>query len=389
MGLESEIEFLFNKRLHLPDLLNFYTDIRKVPVIRLRDIITQVFLMPFYSQTSLLSMDRLSRTRSFKKLFGCRRKMVASDTTVKRVLDWLSIKESKQFLTRLLGVFEKERLLRTRLSDEGNLRRIGIIDGSCMGGHWVEVFSLHGRIDYPILIEPYGKRGKELSASKQVIDQAASLLRSAFPDLILADSLYFNSNSFKKIRKAGAHILIKSADPSFRMVLQDSKFLFENKDDVDAPIHTSEGFDSLRWCSWKSETTSGEFAGFPIQVVHVHEYYPKRSTNQTTDFWIVTTDLSLSSSEIREAAHLRWRIENNTFKRLSHHSGTKRFYCKRSKAFINLLRIFCAAVSTFDALISILKRKEGKFKLLLDGIKPTWRNIFSRLSEQLRPNIFR
>jgi len=58
---------------------------------------------------------------------------------------------------------------------------------------------------------------------------------------------------------------------------------------------------------------SGEFAGYPIQIAHLLEYYPKRKENQHQECWIVTTDLTLLPEEIREAAHLRWRIENNEF----------------------------------------------------------------------------
>ncbi|MBA7622376.1 hypothetical protein ES703_29753 [subsurface metagenome] len=36
------------------------------------------------------------------------------------------------------------------------------------------------------------------------------------------------------------------------------------------------GFDHIRICSWRIEKTSGEFAGYPIQIVHLLEDHPKR-----------------------------------------------------------------------------------------------------------------
>jgi hypothetical protein len=36
----------------------------------------------------------------------------------------------------------------------------------------------------------------------------------------------------------------------------------------------------------------------------------------------------------------------------------------------------------------ILRRGEELFKSVLDGIKPTWQNIFSKLREVLESNIF-
>jgi len=55
------------------------------------------------------------------------------------------------------------------------------------------------------------------------------------------------------------------------------------------------------------------FASYPIQIGHLLEDYPKRKKNQHLECWIVTTDLTLLPEEIREAAHLRWHIENNGF----------------------------------------------------------------------------
>jgi len=67
------------------------------------------------------------------------------------------------------------------------------------------------------------------------------------------------------------------------------------------------------------QITTGDFAGYPVQVAHITEYYPKRKKDKHPEAWIVTTDLILSSAELREAAHLRLsKPENNVFKRISH-----------------------------------------------------------------------
>ena len=69
-------------------------------------------------------------------------------------------------------------------------------------------------------------------------------------------------------------------------------------------ISLASDFDEERWCSWTVERTSGEFANFAVQVVRLTEHYPKRSRNREVVTWIVTTNLGLSCSEIREAARL-------------------------------------------------------------------------------------
>ena len=106
-GITGEIDKFFRDALKLPKVLAQITDIRKYPVIDLRDIIMQIFLMPFFGLTSLLSLDKISRKKSFKKLFKCERKMVSSDTTIKRALDWIEEDESRIFLLSFLTFMEK------------------------------------------------------------------------------------------------------------------------------------------------------------------------------------------------------------------------------------------------------------------------------------------
>lgn len=77
--------------------------------------------------------------------------------------------------------------------------------------------------------------------------------------------------------------------------------------------------------------TSDTFADYPVTIAHLVEEYPKRSGNSREEAWIITTDLSLSPREIREAAHVRWSIENDCFKKLSTLAGTKRFHFKQRR----------------------------------------------------------
>jgi len=183
--------------------------------------------MPFYNVTSLLGLDRLSRKA--KKLFGCTRKMVASDSTVGRAFRWLDTKEVEQLQSSFLSLLEQKHLAKIQLAPDGHFRRVGILDGSQMGQHHVVAFDLCGKIDYPLMVSNSHSRGKELPVAKQMVEKAARVLAERFPQLFLLDSLYFNQPSFDCIRSKGAHVLIKSDEPSFREVLVDAKFVFENK----------------------------------------------------------------------------------------------------------------------------------------------------------------
>jgi hypothetical protein len=117
--------------------------------------------------------------------------------------------------------------------------------------------------------------------------------------------------------------------------------------------------------------TSAEFAGFPVNIFFLVEDYPKRKRNAHVETWIVTTDLTLDFLEGREAAHLRWHIENHQFKRLSHLAGTKTHYFKDPRQFFVLLRLFCLAVTVFDAFFHIVQQGPEAIKSLMQGCKFT------------------
>jgi hypothetical protein len=381
---------LLKQKLKIFDRITNITDIRKNPEISLNNIIMSILLMPFYELKSLLGLDRMSRKKKFKRLFDCGRKMVASDSTISRVLHWMDPNEVIDFQEGLLPFYHDEQFQKIQIGNETKYRTIGIIDGSCMSNHYLSAFVLSGKTEYPLLVENCEKRGKELPISEVLLDKAQKLLGDNFPLLILFDALYFNEKSFKRVRERNAHILIKCKDPDFRAVLKDAQFIFDAKDEVTDKIQTVNGFDSKRLCKWEMKITSGDFAGYPIQIAHLIEDYPleKNEDKRHIECWIVTTDFSLKPNEIREIAHRRWHIENNVFKRLSHLVGTKTFYFRDPEPFFNLIRILCLALAVCDILIFSLQSSPHFFKKILNGIKPTWKNIFSQLDELLFDGIF-
>jgi hypothetical protein len=69
------------------------------------------------------------------------------------------------------------------------------------------------------------------------------------------------------------------------------------------------------------------------------------------------------------------------FKRLTYLVGTKTVYFKDPKPFFNLLRLLCLALTVYGILIYSLLANPGFFNKIRNGIKPTWKNIFSQLDE--------
>jgi hypothetical protein len=360
-------------------LFEGFTDIRKNPSIRLRTILMSLFLMPFFGISSLLSNDREARTERYKLLFGCQRKMVGSDSTFARVLKWLKPQESQAFLLSFLPKFESQDLLRKRLSPKGKPRRLGILDGSYMGGHWLVTLCLPGVIAYPLMVRRCQSQGEEQGVARQMMRAAARILGKLRPELWLLDALYFNRNTIKIARGQRAHVLFKFKEAEFREVTKDAQNLFKHF----GGDEEQKGWDRERQCRWKVRKTLDAFAGYPVQVVQLKEYYPKRKRQRNLSCWVVTTDLELPLEELREAAHQRWQIENNVFKRISHLSGTKRFYFKDPRQFFNLLHFFFAAVAVLDCILALLRAHRWLFEAVRAGIKDTWRNLFSRIREVL------
>jgi hypothetical protein len=360
-------------------LFRGFTDIRKRPQIRLQAILMSLFAMPLFGMRCLLSNDRQGRTASYKKLFGCQRKMVASDSTFARVLRWLRPEELKGFLLQFLATFERRDLLRKRLSPKGKLRRLGILDGSYMGGHWLVTLCLAGKIDYPVMVERCHNQGQEQLVARKMMRAAAKLLGRLRPELWLLDALYFNANTIAIARRLRSQVLFKFKDADYRTVTADAANLFQHFGGDEELT----GWDVDRQCRWRLRKTLDGFAQYPVQVVQLTETYPKRKRNRTVISWIVTTELGLPLEEVREAAHQRWQIENGIFKRISHLAGTKTFYFKDHRQFFNLLRLFFAAMAVLDCILWMLRAHTRVFAALRLGIKDTWRNVFSQIIEVL------
>jgi IS4 transposase len=360
-------------------LFRGFTDIRKRPQIRLQAILMSLFAMPLFGIRCLLSNDREARSERYRALFGCRRAMVASDSTFARVLKWLDPQEGNRFLRSFLGPFEGRDLLRKRLSSTGRLRRLGILDGSYMGGHWLVTLCLAGRINYPVMVARCQSQGEELVVARRMMGEAVRELGPQRPELWLLDALYFNVNTIKIAREQKAHVLFKFKEADFRSVTADAQNLFQHfGGDEEAT-----GWDEQRGCRWSVRKTSDDFGGYPVQVAELAEHYPKRKRDSNVSCWIVSTEMDLSLEELREAAHQRWQIENGIFKRISHLAGTKSFYFKDPRQFFNLLRLFYAAMAVLDSIMVGLCEHPRLFAALKVGMKATWRNVLSRLVEIL------
>ncbi len=276
----AEITAFLRRTLRLHRLFSLFRDIRRDPVIPLKNLLGMIFFMPFFGQSSMLAADRDARRKRMRLLFDAEHRrdgvqMVASDSTLQRVLRWLDPQTTRRVVCQIARRLDRMGLLTARLSEHSPRRRIGIVDSSMLGKFYAVCVTLLGTVRVPLLIEPAHRRGKELPVAERLVKQAATELGSHAPTLWLVDALYFTSGFFSLIRNdLHAHLLIKCKDPEFRDVLTDARKLFDNASPAVEPVACCSGFDTERCCSWTIEKTNGEFAGFPVQIVRLREYYP-------------------------------------------------------------------------------------------------------------------
>ncbi len=379
MEKKSLIHFL-RQDIELFDNLSRLPDARTRPVIPLSTVLGAVALMPLFALKSFLALDREARGSELKRMFESQRRMVASDTTILRVLGPLPPEKVQEFLLTTVAALDDMGVLRAPLVEGGRPYRIGIVDGSSMKNHNVVVFDLHGVVDAPALVLESKGHGFEYATALAGINTLKAKLNRLMPDIILGDGLYFNEPVAKEIRAQGSHFFFKvTAEPAWRQVLSDALFAMKAHRQYQKYQNAASGYDSQRLCSWEIETATATYAGVPVTVAFVTEHYQKDPRRQPSTFWLITSALDLSLAELREAGHVRWHIENDVFKRLSHLAGTKRFKCRGNGVFRCFLMLISAVTAAIDAYISILRRSLAQWKEFLDGIKPTLVNIMFRL----------
>jgi hypothetical protein len=387
VSFTKTVTAVIRKKIRLPQKADIFSDIRTIPFIPLKNIIMAFCCTVFLGYRSLLGFDGAGRSQAVRRLFGPRSDnwpMVCSDSTMQRSARWLKLSEAQAFLQSTYGLFKELGHDKVALAPTATPRRVGVMDGSYMGGHYVCVLALVGNnMTYPWEIRGCPGQGHELSTAKSIIHSLPDDQHQRSFDLLLYDFLAFNAPFITEVRKKGLHLLLKGSHPEFRDVLKGALATFASgQPDF---FEETTGFDGKRLSAWTLQETSDTFAGFPVRIIRLIEH-PVKAQNKES--WILTTDFTLSPEEIREASYLRWSIENDVFKKLQAQAGTKRFHSKDPHAFLIMLMLFCAALVAFQLALTILLKWGSEFKAFVGGMKRTFRNLLLRLLELLEDKVF-
>lgn len=287
---------------------------------------------------SLLELDQRGRSERMRSLLDSSRDIAGgSDTTALRALSSWNMAPLRRAGYAWHGDLTGRGLATTVLGS-GRKTRLAVIDGTCLGGHWFSALAFAGGVPHAVDIEPYAGRGHELGASRRLMRRAANRIGFGFSTHILYDGLMACRSDFRLARSLGTHLVVKSSEETLEVIASSKEaWTSLSERDMDrAGVEKASGTDAARMASWSVLAQGGIFWGgleFPLKLAWVREVGIKGPrAGETSSFWVMTTDESLTASELREIAHHRWTIENNQFKELNELTAGKRKYIKNPKA---------------------------------------------------------
>lgn len=315
-------------------------DKRKRPQISSPTIFSSIVLMGALGVVSLLVLDGLLRRSSAKVLLGSKRKMVASDSTIARVIPQMEMVD--KVLEAMNSSVRYHGWGKVELPRAGRVR-IGIVDGSTFGGNFFSVFQCLGDVGVPLDRESFEKRGKELPASYTLLERVAKQHGKGFVDYAGGDGLYLTHDFFQLCREElGCHGFVKTDEEGIQL-REDADGIFDSNPSL-PDVEYKEGIDGMRNCSYRVWAAGGfkwDDLPYPLKVARIEEeFFKGKYAGEIRRFYVITTDENLTALDLRELSHLRWGIENDGFKGLNGQCHTKhRFFRKDASAMAKLALI--------------------------------------------------
>lgn len=309
-------------------------DARKNPEITAAAIYKTLVCGTVVGCRSVLQVDQQGRFPAFKELVGSDRYMTASDSTILRALSEWDLDRARMANYAARVRIQQEGLGHVRLSS-GRSIKLAIVDGTNVGGHWMSTLGFAGVVKFqPVDLEPSEGRGHELITSRALMMRAAEKLGRGFASHMGYDGLMVDRIDLAYIRKClGSHLVVKTREEDSLEIVQSSKAVWSKLPKAELRklgVEMIEGVDEERGVVYEVYAQGGimwQGLNLPLKLAWVKMKHLKgRLKGQTETFWVITTDESLTAAELREIAHLRWRIENNAFKELNEQMGSKRGY---------------------------------------------------------------
>ncbi|MGH9782744.1 MAG: hypothetical protein ACRD88_01045 [Terriglobia bacterium] len=305
-----------NDQFHLRQKAKRLPEFRKDPDIPMSTLFLFLVGGLALHRKSFHQMDLFGRQKEVRQWLGTSRYLVASDATFWRVLPGMDQDQIREELQQACVLLRQKGHGKIELP-EGRMLRAAAIDGTVLSGRYASVLEVLGAHAAVADLEPCENKGKELPAS-------AVLLRRFFQrhpgsiDVVLGDGLYITQDMIRLCREElSTHLLVKGSEETL-VIVRNAEEIIESRS---RPIEETRGVDLLRGVAFEIQAVSGlrhMDVPHPLKVARVKLDRIKGSNrNSCEDFWIITTDQSLTPLQMRELAHLRWSIENHAFRALS------------------------------------------------------------------------
>jgi hypothetical protein len=314
-------------------------DGRKSPHIKPSVIFLSLILMVLFKKRSFLKLDQFMRTDAPKRFLGRYKRVAVSDTTISRSLSTYFLGPLRKYLKSVY--IRASQSGKCKIDLCGRRLKAACVDGSQFGGFYGCVLQVLGEANLLLDIEPTTGKGKELPTTRTLLERAFQEYGSGFVDLFLLDGLYKDKKSINLILSKGSHILTKTTETRLN-IIKDADGLFTYWEKFPG-VDYQKGFDVDRLCEyqvWSCGSFHLHGVKGDIKVAHVKEDYIKGSLSKGEgheDFWVLSTDESLSGIQMREGGHIRWRIENNGFKALNEQTKCDHVYTHNAHAFLALM----------------------------------------------------
>lgn len=342
---------------------------RKSPEIETATVAESVAIGAALGVASLRQLDQTLREAGIRRALRSSRQRVASDTTVSRVCDVMKTSEIRQHLKGVWQSVRREGLLGVEIA--GRRCRVGIIDGSFMGGQYASVMMEAGEIPVPVSVVRYPKRGKELVASGILLRHLKGQAGRGCFDYVLDDGLYANEPYWVTCDEVGvkAVVKLKPEEADRLLILKDARGLFDASKRLPG-VEYVEGMDTHRGCAyhvWAVGDLEWSTSGRRLKVARVREKWLKGPyQGQTLEFWVISQDPTLDAVTLRRLAHLRWFIENNGFRAFNEQAHTKHVFRRRSAGALNITLLQMMGRTWLELYRHELQRLRERMKHLWD-----------------------
>ena len=337
---------------------------RKHPRVSAAQVALTVIAQVFFALHSLLRTDQWLRTPMARVWLGLSATAPrGSDTTLLRVLGAWQRGRLRQATYALHRALHQQRQDRTVLST-GKAVQLAIVDGTAMGGHRFSVLSFAGAVFQPVDVEPSPGRGHELADSRRLLRRAVKVLGSGFATHVLYDGLMAVKKDFVRMRHLwGMHLVVKTKEQTLEVV-QSCRAAWQGQRDEALRrlgVEVTRGVEAARGVSYRVCAQRGivwDGLDEPLNVAWVQETPVKGArAGQTEEFWVLTTDATLSAEELRELAHARWGIENLGFKAANAQVSSKLGYVRNARVKETLLLLWSWGLGLLGAWLQQLSQQ--------------------------------